>query len=147
MSFDNTLAPPDIDDIVDMFNDYSNKPYEDSGDESDNGCAEVFSEDELEPVEPMVLLNHRTKKMAWEGRSRLGAVLAVLNSISAQGLDLPLFLDALFYGDKLFKSGTNPQDVLVARKVVGLLVLLSVKRHYSHARVTGPGPVVRLTTM
>ncbi|KAJ3745938.1 hypothetical protein EV360DRAFT_57404, partial [Lentinula raphanica] len=47
----------------------------------------------------MVLLNHRTKKIAWEGRSRLGAVLAVLNSISAQGLDLPLFLDALFYGD------------------------------------------------
>ncbi|KAJ3765421.1 hypothetical protein FB446DRAFT_655330 [Lentinula raphanica] len=47
----------------------------------------------------MALSNHRTTKLAWEGRSRLDAVLAVLDLIAAQGLDLPLFLDALFYGD------------------------------------------------
>ncbi|KAJ3972877.1 hypothetical protein EV361DRAFT_797279 [Lentinula raphanica] len=83
-----------------MLNDYDSsfEPYEDSDHESD-GDAEDFSEDEMEPAEPMVLSNHRAIKLDWAERSRLDAVLAVLDSISAQGLDLPLFLDALFYGD------------------------------------------------
>ncbi|KAJ3724390.1 hypothetical protein C8R42DRAFT_448918 [Lentinula raphanica] len=91
-------APSDIDEIFELYDDNSNEPYEISDDESD-GCAEIFSDDEMEPAEPMALSNHRTTKLAWKGRSRLDPVLAVLDAIAAQGLDLPLFLDALFYGD------------------------------------------------
>ncbi|KAJ3818577.1 hypothetical protein F5880DRAFT_1682852 [Lentinula raphanica] len=86
-----------FDDLLDDHNN-SFEPYEDSDHESD-GYAEDSSEDEMEPAEPMVLSNHRAIKLDWAGSSRLNAVLAVLDSIAAQGLDLPLFLDALFYGD------------------------------------------------
>ncbi|KAJ3966157.1 hypothetical protein EV361DRAFT_1015463 [Lentinula raphanica] len=84
----------------DLLDDHDNsfEPYEDSDHESD-GYAEDSSKDEMEPAEPMVLSNHRAIKLDWAGRSRLDAVLAVLDSIAVQGLDLPLFLDALFYSD------------------------------------------------
>ncbi|KAJ3822556.1 hypothetical protein F5880DRAFT_1507682 [Lentinula raphanica] len=103
MSFDDTLHS-NVERLFEEPDNLSYEPFEDSDDESDGGSVADFSEDEMELPEPMVLSNHRKTKLAWEGRSRLGAVLAVLDTIAAQGLDLPLFLDALFYGDSACHS-------------------------------------------
>ncbi|THV02025.1 hypothetical protein K435DRAFT_654164 [Dendrothele bispora CBS 962.96] len=75
-------------------------PYIYPHDEPDD-CGNPPSDTEDDPDPVPVNNTRQLKTQCWQkGESRLQAVLAVLSCMTSHNLNLPLFLEALFYGDR-----------------------------------------------
>lgn len=66
--------------------------------EPDN-CADDLSDDEGDTCEPFPLTNTHTLKESLAGQDIVAKVKLVLVHMQQQGINLPLFLDALGWGD------------------------------------------------
>lgn len=97
----------------DLFNHPDHETYEPEHityfpDDEPDDCADELSDEERisEPINPPPINNHLQRKSRWEGspNTKLSAVLAILQSMQDNDMDVPLFLDALFYGDSECRS-------------------------------------------
>lgn len=95
-------------------------------DEADNCTGDLSDDDEeLLPPEPIQLRNTEILKRQLVGQNILAKVTAVLHCMDRQGLNLPLFLDALSWGDVACHADAKVQyartALMVSSEVPGIL--------------------------
>ncbi|KAG5646387.1 hypothetical protein DXG03_003710 [Asterophora parasitica] len=83
-------------------------------------CEPDFSDDDEEPQDPVPLVNTRALKENLSGWGILGRVKAVLRCMKEQGINVPLFLDALTQGDAECRTDAEV-------KYAGTLLMVSDK--------------------
>ncbi|EDR03411.1 uncharacterized protein LACBIDRAFT_331509 [Laccaria bicolor S238N-H82] len=108
------------------FHDGDHHPKQDSFDDEADDAADGLSDDEEEPAQPPVpLMNTRALKRGLEGRDVTGIVREVLDFMSLKQINLPLFLEALSWGDPGCHSDAKVQYawtvLMVSDELPGIL--------------------------
>jgi hypothetical protein len=87
-----------LDDELDLSN-FSFADCIDPSDEHEDFSQEELEEDEEEPGNPVCILNTWKMKQKLEGQDTVQKVVNIIDFMATQGMNLPLFLDILSWGD------------------------------------------------
>jgi hypothetical protein len=114
----------DLDFLFDWEEDFEIDSMENTNDEPDN-CAQDLSDDEEESRDAIHLTNTRFLKNNLIGHNITNKVKAILHFMDSQNMNLPIFLDALSWGDQGCHSDSKIQyartALLVSDELPGIL--------------------------
>ncbi|KIK03027.1 hypothetical protein K443DRAFT_504218, partial [Laccaria amethystina LaAM-08-1] len=96
-----------------------------SDDEADNAAEDLSDDEEQQTQPPVALLNTRFLKQELEGENVAEIIREVLDFMSSKHINLPLFLDALSWGDPGCHSDAKIQyartSLMVSDELPGIL--------------------------
>lgn len=94
-------------------------------DDEPDDCAVDVLDDEEELQDPVPLMNTRVLKGRLNGQDMTAKVKTILDCMNSQGVNLPLFLDALSWGDPRCHSDPKVQyartSLMVSDELPGIL--------------------------
>ncbi|KAF8886748.1 hypothetical protein BD779DRAFT_1673051 [Infundibulicybe gibba] len=94
-------------------------------DEDDNAALDLSDDEDSEPADPISLASTRSLKAKLKGQDVLAKVLAILSCMRLHGMNLPIFLDALSWGDPGCHSDRTIQyartSLMVSEELPGIL--------------------------